>query len=230
MKKILVLGLMLVGLLVQSSETKAQVSLNLNIGSQPLWGPVGYDYAEYYYMPEIDVFYDVPRRQYVYLDGSRWLNSYELPGRYRNYDLYRGYKVVINEPTPWMRWNYYHDRYYSSRSWHDRQVIIRDSRDPRYYVVPGHPYYGNRKYDGIARRDYDKWDNQRRDYDRRYDNRYDNRRFDDRRFDNRYDNRYDNRGRDWNNRDNGGSKGRGHDKSWKDNDHQNRGRGKWNRQ
>lgn len=30
-----------------------RVSVNINIGSQPAWGPVGYDYVDYYYMPDI---------------------------------------------------------------------------------------------------------------------------------------------------------------------------------
>ena len=30
------------------NTSKAQVSVNINIGSQPEWGPSGYNYAEYY--------------------------------------------------------------------------------------------------------------------------------------------------------------------------------------
>jgi hypothetical protein len=49
----------------------AQVSIQINIGSQPQWGPSGYDYARYYYMPEYDMYYDVQRGYYVYWDYNR---------------------------------------------------------------------------------------------------------------------------------------------------------------
>jgi hypothetical protein len=35
----------------------AQVSVSVNIGSQPLWGPTGYDQAQYYYLPEYDAYF-----------------------------------------------------------------------------------------------------------------------------------------------------------------------------
>ena len=72
MKKIILVITILFALIVSTHKAQAQVSVgvNVNIGSQPVWGPVGYDYAEYYYMPDIDVYYFVPRHQYVYLSGS----------------------------------------------------------------------------------------------------------------------------------------------------------------
>jgi len=32
---------------------KAQLNVNVNIGSQPLWGPTGYDHVNYYYLPGV---------------------------------------------------------------------------------------------------------------------------------------------------------------------------------
>jgi hypothetical protein len=128
-------------------NSKAQVSVNINIGTQPVWGPVGYDYVEYYYMPDIDAYYDVPRQQYVYYDNNVWITRRSLPPRYSNYNLYNGYKVVINEPRPWKQ----HDRYrtqYVQYKGRGGQQAIRDSRDTRYYANPRHPHHkewkGNR--------------------------------------------------------------------------------------
>ena len=53
----------------------AQVNVNINIGAQPVWGPVGYDYVEYYYMPGIESYYYVPTRQFIYLTNGRWIFS-----------------------------------------------------------------------------------------------------------------------------------------------------------
>lgn len=115
------------------TPVKAQlsVSLNLNIGSQPDWGPVGYDHVEYYYMPDIDCYYDVPNHQYIYLNGRTWTRAAVLPPRYANYDLYRGYKVVINEPRPYLHAATYRAKYAPYKGRRD-QAIIRDSRDVKY--------------------------------------------------------------------------------------------------
>ena len=77
--------------------TQAQVSVNVNIGSPPAWGPAGYTEVRYYYLPEIEAYYDINRAQYIYLSNGRWTFGASLPVRYRNYDLYRGYKVVLND-------------------------------------------------------------------------------------------------------------------------------------
>ena len=113
--------------------TKAQVhfSIGLNIGNQPEWGPTGYDRADYYYMPDIDAYYDVNAHTYIYLNNNVWIRSAELPPRYANYDVYHGYKVVINHPDPWRNGAVYRARYARYRGYHE-QNIIRDSRDEHY--------------------------------------------------------------------------------------------------
>lgn len=121
-------------------NTNAQVSVHLNLGLQPLWGPVGYDYAQYYYIPDIDAYYDVANQDYVYLQDGVWVTSLYLPPRYGDFDLYRAHKVVINEPRPWLHNDTYRNRYYSYRGRHDQQAI-RDSRDQRYWANPGHPMH-----------------------------------------------------------------------------------------
>lgn len=112
-----------------SFPAKAQVhfDVNVNIGSQPVWGPAGYDYAEYYYLPDIDVYYSVPRGIFFYTESGCWVGRRTLPARYRNYDLYHGYKVVVNENEPWRRHEYYQRRYSEYCGRHD-QMIIRDYR------------------------------------------------------------------------------------------------------
>lgn len=131
MKKIL---LALVLLLGTSSvvRTEAQnVSVNINIGSQPSWGPIGYDYVEFYYIPEMNVYYNVPMSSFYYYDRGGWISSRYLPYRYSNYDLYGMYKVVINDRYPW-RYNTSHIRDYRRyRNYHNQPVIYR-SNDRRY--------------------------------------------------------------------------------------------------
>jgi hypothetical protein len=133
------------------TSTSAQVSVNFNVSSQPLWGPVSYDYVEYYYMPEYNMYYYAPRGQYVYLNGSNWVFSTSLPYQYRHANLYSTYKVVINEPRPYMRNAYYSNHYKGYKNSHSRQGSIRDSRDQRYSGIKNHPtnpnyHQGNKPY------------------------------------------------------------------------------------
>lgn len=113
--------------MVQTS--KAQVSVNINIGTQPDWGPVGYDYAEYYYLPDIESYYYVPKRQFVYYSGNRWVFSSGLPPAYANYDLYSGYKVVVNRHNAYRYFNDHKVRYVKYKNYNNRQVIIRNGHD-----------------------------------------------------------------------------------------------------
>ncbi|HQS04855.1 MAG TPA: hypothetical protein PLT16_04385, partial [Daejeonella sp.] len=78
------------------APVKAQVRVNINLGAQPEWGPTGYNHVDYYYLPDIETYYYVPKRQFIYLENGRWLFMSALPSRYRGYDLNNGYKVVIN--------------------------------------------------------------------------------------------------------------------------------------
>lgn len=127
-----------------SSTLNAQlsVSVNFNLDSQPAWGPTGYDYVEYYYMPDIEVYYYVPQHRYYYYDRGRWRYSSNVPSRYRNYDFYNSYKVVVNEQNPWRNHKSYREKYSSYKDRHDQQPI-RDSRDSKYYRNKNHPEHNN---------------------------------------------------------------------------------------
>ncbi len=130
MKKITIISALFLSALIYKTAD-AQISLNVNIGAQPAWGPVGYDYVENYYMPDIDVYYDVPNHQYVYFNNNTWVRSRALPARYSNYNIYNGYKVVVNEPRPWLRADVIRTKYVGYKGRHD-QVIIRNSKDVKY--------------------------------------------------------------------------------------------------
>lgn len=145
MKKLVLFAAVLMVSLFSINNAKAQVSLNINIGSQPAWGPTGYDHVDYYYFPDIDAYYNVPSSQYIYSNGGRWVWTNNLPAQYRNFDVYRSYKVVVNEPRPYLRNSVYVNRYAKFKNYGGRQSIIRDSRDTKYYVVKGHPNYNSNK-------------------------------------------------------------------------------------
>ncbi len=127
-----------------SGTSNAQISLNLNFNmdTQPAWGPTGYDYVENYYMPDLDIYYNVPQHRYYYYNNGRWSYSTNLPSRYRNYNIYNTYKVVVNEKNPWKNHNKYRDEYSKYKGHHD-QKPIRDSRDSKYFQNKYHPEHNN---------------------------------------------------------------------------------------
>ncbi|HTK83154.1 MAG TPA: hypothetical protein VL633_12775 [Bacteroidota bacterium] len=165
------------------SALPAQVNfrLNFNVDKQPVWGPTGYDHVEYYYLPDIETYYNVPQHMFIYRERGRWVSRSRLPYRYRNFDFYNSYKVVVNDPRPYRNHRMYRDRYATYRGRHD-QDLIRDSRDSRYYVNKDHPEHDNwmRRQrqdngDGRGRDEGSRYNDERdaQDEQSNYDNSYD---------------------------------------------------------
>ena len=121
-------GLALLSLMLTAStfQTQAQVSFSLNLGLRPTWGPAVSDRSDYYYLPDIETYYNVNNHQFIYMNNGHWVFSASLPYRYRNYDLYSGYKVVVNRPRPYL--NFRNDRvqYARYKGFHNQQENFRD--------------------------------------------------------------------------------------------------------
>ena len=56
MKKMILVALIVISSSIFTNAS-AQIKMNVNIGSQPTWGPTGYDHVDYYYMPDVDMYY-----------------------------------------------------------------------------------------------------------------------------------------------------------------------------
>jgi hypothetical protein len=131
--------LLIAALLLSSiAYSQVRISLNLNLDRQPIWGPTGYDHVEYYYFPDIDTYYNVSQERFYSFERRRWTGTRGLPARHRGFDLYGAYKVVVNDPTPYRRGDYYR-KTYSSFKGRRGQESIRDSRDERYFPNVHHP-------------------------------------------------------------------------------------------
>lgn len=146
MKKILLSLLFVSTAVVFTNTSKAQVrvGVSINIGEQPEWGPAGYDYAEYYYMPDIEAYYSIPRHQFVYLSGNRWIFASSLPPIYSHYNLYTGYKIVLRERDAYRHFNDHRVRYGKYRGRYNQQVIIVNHHD-------NGNHYGQYKNNGKGR-------------------------------------------------------------------------------
>lgn len=123
-----------------SSLMQSQVSVNVNIGVPPPWGPVGYSNIEFYYLPDIEVYYDIRTSQFIYFQSGSWYRSRYLPTPYRNYDLYSGYKVVLRDyhgSHPYYYFNNHKAKYYKGYRGNPQKSI---GKNPNYHDNKG---YGN---------------------------------------------------------------------------------------
>lgn len=94
---------------------QAQVTVNVNIGTPPAWGPSGSESVDYYYLPDLESYYDIRAAEFIYFGNGRWVRSRNLPNQYRNYNLYNGYKVVLNNyhgATPYANFKTHKIKYY----------------------------------------------------------------------------------------------------------------------
>jgi hypothetical protein len=130
--KLFVLGIML----FFAGSTQAQLSVRFNIGTAPSWGPSGYSDVRYYYLPDVQAYYDVPSSMFIYYEGGSWVRRSYLPRQYRNYDLYNGYKVVLKDyrgNTPYTQFSQ-HKKIYARgyRSEPQRTIGERPGNNTKY--------------------------------------------------------------------------------------------------
>ena len=136
MKKLIImvgLGWMIGLLNVHTADAQHVTTIiHVNVDRQPAWGPVGYDYVEYYYIPELNIYFDVENELFYYRYGRGWIESPYLPARYARYDFYSLYKVVLNDVIdPW-RYNRHHRRRYARYRYNYAQIPIFYVDDYRY--------------------------------------------------------------------------------------------------
>lgn len=149
--KLIIIGLLFFG----AGKTQAQVSVDVNIGTPnvnihvgtpPVWGPVGYDEVEYYYLPDIQVYYDIRATQYIYYGKGKWVHSRYLPSRCRNYDLYHGYKVPLTDyhgPSPYSHFEKHKVKYHKGYKGKPQKM-----RGPYQVHYENHEHHDNGNHNG----------------------------------------------------------------------------------
>jgi hypothetical protein len=107
------------GLLFLSSiSSQAQVSVNVNVGP-PVWGPP-VTVEEYYYLPDVNSYYDIRTKQFIYVSNGNWVRQNSLPTRYRNYNLSSGNVIVINDyhgRAPYTKYKVHKVKYVKKGQW-----------------------------------------------------------------------------------------------------------------
>jgi hypothetical protein len=88
--------ILLVAFLIGSfSNAIAQVSVNVNFGTPPVWAPADRVETQYYYLPE--VYYDVPAERFIYINNGSWVRAERLPKRYNGYNLNGGKVIYLTD-------------------------------------------------------------------------------------------------------------------------------------
>ncbi|HEX4886801.1 MAG TPA: hypothetical protein VFV37_02040 [Luteibaculaceae bacterium] len=186
MRKIFFAGM--VALCMAQVPTQAQVGISVNIGGPPAWAPYDCGDARFYFIPDLDVYYDVWYDNYWYIDCGRWVCNRGIPRRFARFDFFNCYKVVLDYRgnQPYRYYNNHRVAYASYRNWAGpRQYTVRDygltarpgTTRPDYYRDRGNYRYD--RYDRDDRHDHGDRDDRRERYDRP-DRRYDSSRDDDR--------------------------------------------------
>jgi uncharacterized membrane protein YgcG len=142
--------------LLATPAAQAQVGVNINIGA-PAWGPQVPYGTQYYYIPEIDGYYDLYNQQYIVYQDGYWVPLPELYG----YDPYQFHPVIVDYrgPQPWAQIGYYRQRY--------AYQPYRNYGPSRGYYNGGYGYgpsYGRSRYDNRGN-----YSNGRNGYDGRND-------------------------------------------------------------
>lgn len=147
-------------LFAASTATQAQLSVNVNIGAPAVvvrsaaWVPQNHVGVDFYYIPEIESYYDVNAGLYVYLDNGNWCRTRYVPVQYRGCDLVHTRRIALSGyrgNRPYAYYNNHNVRYYDNRNYN------------RGGYVEGRRYNNNRYADNY--RSYDRDDRYNR-YDR----------------------------------------------------------------
>ena len=81
--------IMFVGLFPFVADSQVDIGVNINF-------PTG---ERYYYLQDVEAYYDNQTSMYIYLSGDRWTRVKMLPSSYRNFNFNTTNKVIIRDYT-----------------------------------------------------------------------------------------------------------------------------------
>ena len=121
--KLIAAGIILLG----TTTSNAQLSINVNLGT-PIQRVAPVVVTDYYYMPDIQTYFDVRSNQYIYQERGNWRRTAYLPKQYRNYNTRTGYRVAMNDyhgNQPYRNFEQDRTRYYVGYKGQPKKVIVQ---------------------------------------------------------------------------------------------------------
>ncbi len=176
-------AVLLMFLLSSCSTVSVAQKLNISVNFElPSWAPY-YDRADqvrYYYFPDIECYYDVRNRDFIYMEDGEWMFGRSLPQIYGWFNLNDCFIVALDYRVvePWRHFHYYvshYPRYYYRTVYRDR-YNDRDRRLRGFNENERAVVY-NKHYDGDDRHDNSRMERNesRREDNSRFENRNENR-------------------------------------------------------
>lgn len=118
-KSVFIAALALAGFAYKSSDAQVRFHIGVNFGSPIYRQPVAaavedVQYADgddYYYLPDVDAYYDISNQLYFFMDGDRWVSAPYLPGRYHDFDWRYARHYEVRGHRPFMRNDFYRERF-----------------------------------------------------------------------------------------------------------------------
>jgi hypothetical protein len=135
--KYLILAILIGSGMLATPPASAQSHVSIGIHSG--------DHSDYYYLPDIDMYYYIPQRQYVYLENGHWIFSLHLPARHHDYDFEHGRRIYVKGSRPYLHHDVHYQQYRSYANGHGNG-----------YYSQGHGITGNRpgNRNGHGKRNY----------------------------------------------------------------------------
>ncbi len=129
------LKLFLIGMLfISTANSQGQVSVNVNLGTPPVWAPANRVETQYYYLPDVDAYYDVPAERFIYVNKGSWIRSKVLPTRFKSYNLRGGNIIYLTDyrgNAPYV----YHKNHivkYKKAKYKDGYVVVKQKKQKKY--------------------------------------------------------------------------------------------------
>jgi len=136
MKKItLIIAIIAVSFIATDSKSQVRFNVQVNVG-HPVCVVRQASNCEFYYYPEIGIYYNPYNAEFIFWDCNRWVVARNLPNAYYGYDFNGGYRVSVYGENPWYRDNYYRNQYEGYRTAYynrQREYREREYRDRAHY-------------------------------------------------------------------------------------------------
>jgi hypothetical protein len=90
------------------------------VTTAPTWAKAAPVNVNYYYLPDIDTYYDVPARRYIYNSNGKWVRTAVLPSTYSRYNLSTGRTVYLTDykgNAPYTLYNVHKVKYKGNKHW-----------------------------------------------------------------------------------------------------------------
>lgn len=94
------------------------------------WAPKAPVNVKYYYLPDIQTYYDVPAQRYIYQNNGNWVRTASLPANYRGYDLRNGNTVYLSDyrgNTPYVLFKEHKVKYKGNGKWKEWKANGHDN-------------------------------------------------------------------------------------------------------